>query len=399
MIINVKLILNKKVRNNFKIINQLLILAMLHCSMIYIKRQDGDEMKRWVCLVAMAMVCAAMIFFMTRKTSVKLQKRPESVAIMTVFEGAIKTTLESIGTAVSNESVDLKSTVTELVESIHFSDCEHVKKGQLLVQLKIDKKNAEKKQIEALLQEQDRELKRLKPLKDKKLIQTRDFDTQYSAWLKAKAQLEQIEAEIKESSIVAPFDGFLGIRQVSVGALVTSGTVIATLDDISKLKIDFTVPEKYNLLLAPQSKIFATSVAVPKTKFEGEVLAIVPRVSPETRSVSVRGVIDNSKFLLRPGMMLKININLNDRTGIRVPEKAVSSLGEKHFVFLVREGKAVQQYVITGNQEDGFIEIRKGLKVGDKIVTDGVGRVKDKSEVSIVRDDTQGIAQQLGGQK
>lgn len=355
-------------------------------------------MKRWIVLVCAIIAVLVAVLNMSGKKQ-KVKKTPEAVAVMSVFESDIKTKLESIGTAVSNESVDIKSTVTELVESIHFSDCERVKKGQLLVQLKSDKKNAEKKQIAALLQEQERELKRLEQLKTKKLIQTRDYDTQYSAWLKAKAQSEQIEAEIKECSIVAPFDGFLGIRQVSIGALVTSGTVIATLDDISKLKVDFTVPEKYNLLLTPKAKITATSVAVPDTKLSGEILAIVPRVSQQSRSVSVRGILDNANFVLRPGMMLKISIQLDDRVGIKIPEKAVSSIGEKHFVYVIKEGKSILQYVTIGNRNNGFIEIVKGLKADDKIITDGAEKVHDKSEVNIVRDDTESVRKQLEGKE
>lgn len=355
-----------------------------------------EFMKRWIVVVC-AVVAVFIILMNMGEKKQNVKKSPESVAVMTVFESDIKTKLESIGTAVSNESVDIKSTVTELVESIHFSDCEHVKKGQLLVQLKLDKKNAEKKQIDALLQEQERELKRLEQLKTKKLIQTRDYDTQYSSWLKAKAQSEQIEAEIKECSIVAPFDGFLGIRQVSVGALVTSGTVIATLDDISKLKVDFTVPEKYNLLLTPKAKITATSVAVPDTKISGEILAIVPRVSQQSRSVSVRGILDNANFVLRPGMMLKISIQLENRVGIKIPEKAVSSIGEKHFVYVIKDGKSILQYVTIGKSSNGFIEITKGLNVDDKIITDGVEKAHDKSAVNIVRDDTESIRQQLEG--
>ena len=332
---------------------------------------------------------------MMKKNTIKREKEMANVTVMTVFESVIKTKIEAIGTAVSNESVDIKSNVTELVQSIHFNDCDHVKKGQLLVQLNIDKKQAEKKQIEALLQEQDRELKRFQQLKEKKVIQTRDYDTQYSSWLKAKAQLEKINAELKDSSITAPFDGFLGLRQVSVGALITSGTVVTTLDDISKIKVDFIIPEKYNLLVHEHETITAKSVAGPGTKFTGEILAIVPRVSQQSRSISVRGVIDNTSLLLRPGMMLKISLKLKDRTGIKIPERAVLSAGERHFVYIVKDGKILQNYVNTGDLSNGFIEITKGLKIGDKVVTGGVSKIKNNMKINVINDETDSIKSKI----
>lgn len=356
-------------------------------------------MKRWFTITGGIVVCLILVVIFMNNRDVKKEKRIASVAVMTVFETDIKTSLESIGNTVSNESIDIKANVTELVKSIHFTDCEYVKKGQLLVQLNVDKKNAEKKQIEALVQEQERELKRLEQLKAKQLIQTREFDTQYSALLKAKAQLEKINAELRDSSIVAPFDGFLGIRQVSVGALVTSGTTITTLDDTSKLKVDFVLPEKYNLLLTPKATITAKTVAVPGVKFSGEILAIAPRVSQLSRSISVRGIIDNSKFLLRPGMMLKVSIRLKNRRGIMIPERAILSIGDKHYVFVLRKGRAVQKYITIGDRKNGFVEIQKGLQIGEQIVSDGVSKVKSNTKPNIVRDDTIIVKEQLGKQK
>jgi membrane fusion protein (multidrug efflux system) len=319
------------------------------------------------------------------------------VSTMTISKSRINTSLKSIGTAVSRESVDIMSNVTQKVVSIHFSDCEYVKQGQLLVQLNTDKKTAEKKQAEINLLEQQRELNRLETLKKKKVVSEKDYDTQKTKLLSAQAKLDEINAELKESSIIAPFDGVLGIRKISVGALLTPGSVIATIDDIDKLNIDFTIPEKYSPLLEPNLKITAKSIAFADKKFEGNILAVVPRLSTISRSISVRGVIDNKEHLLKPGMMLKISIKLKDREIIRVPEKAVLSIGEKHYVFLLNnESKVVnRQYVTIGQREDMFVEIQKGLNIGDKIIIEGVNKLSDGDSVSVSQDETDSMIKNM----
>lgn len=148
----------------------------------------------------------------------------------------MQTILEFIGTAVSNESVDITSSITQKVSHINFSDCDFVKKGDVLVQLNVEKQKAVQKQAEINLKEQQRELTRLSSLKDKKIIAEKEYDIQNTKLQDAQAKLAEIEEEIKEGTIVAPFDGMLGIRKISVGSLLTPGTVITTIDDIKKNK-------------------------------------------------------------------------------------------------------------------------------------------------------------------
>ncbi|MDR2782112.1 MAG: efflux RND transporter periplasmic adaptor subunit [Holosporaceae bacterium] len=343
-----------------------------------------------IAIASVVLLCIVVAFLNKNSTSNHSHKKKAftAVSVMTVSKTNVATILKSIGTAVSNESVDIMSNVTQPVVSVHFSDCEQVKKGQLLVQLNVDKKIAEKKQAEINLLEQQRELNRLEILKKKKVISEKDYDIQKTKMLDAQAKLDAINADIRESSIVAPFDGILGIRKVSVGALLTTGSIVTTIDDIDKLKIDFTLPEKYSLLLKPNLKIVAKNDALQEKKFEGDILAIVPRVSTISRSISVRGIIDNKEHFLKPGMMLKISIKLMDREVIRVPEKALSSIGEKHFVFILsNENKVKRRYVSIEERENGFVEIEKGLEVGEKIISDGLNKLSDGDSVLVVKDE------------
>lgn len=324
--------------------------------------------------------------------STKARVKPQvSVRISQVMESKIHTVLEFIGTAVSNESVDITSSVAQKVTEINFSDCDFVKKGDVLVRQNTDKQRTIKKQAEINLHEQQRELTRITALKKRKVIADKEFDLQNTRVQDAQAKLAEIEEEIRERTIVAPFDGMLGIRRISVGALLSPGTVITTIDDIKKIKVDFSVPEKYLPLITKGCKIEATSIALPGKKFLGEVQAISPRISATSRSMSVRGIIENDGYLLRSGMMLNVTIEMQDRNAIQIQESAILNVGEKHYVYVVdSENRAKQKEVEIGERRDHLVEITKGLTSSDKVIVDGVVKISDGDVVRISQD-TDGI--------
>ena len=307
-----------------------------------------------------------------------------SVRVSQVAKSKIHTVLEFIGTAVSNESVDITSSVAQKVTEINFSDCDFVKKGDVLVRQNTDKQLAVKKQAEINLHEQQRELARITALKKRKVIATKEFDLQNTRVQDAQAKLAEVEEEIRERTIVAPFDGMLGIRRISVGALLSPGTVITTIDDIKKIKVDFSVPEKYLSLITTGCKIEVTSIALPGKKFSGTVQAVSPRISSTSRSISVRGIIENNDYLLRSGMMLNVTIEMQDRNAIQVQESAILNVGEKHYVYVVdSQNKAKQREIEIGERRDHLVEVTKGLTSLDRVIVDGVVKISDGDVVKI----------------
>lgn len=323
------------------------------------------------------------LFDNTKTTRVK--ERPQvSVKVSQVTESRIHTVLEFIGTAVSNESVDITSSVAQKVTKINFSDCDFVKKGDVLVQQNIDKLLAQKKQAEINLQEQQRELTRISTLKKRNVIAAKEYDSQNTKVQDAQAKLAEVEEEIKERTIVAPFDGMLGLRKISVGALLSPGTVITTIDDIKNIKVDFSVPEKYLSLITKGCKIEATGIALPGKKFFGSVQAVSPRISAVSRSISVRGIIENKDYLLRSGMMLNVTIEMQDRNAIQIQESAVLNVGEKHYVYIVdSENRAKQKEIEIGERRDHLVEVTKGLTSSDRVIVDGVVKISDGDMVKI----------------
>ena len=318
------------------------------------------------------------------RPTVAKQAKIEKVNVVTqiVKTSDINDSINALGTVISNESVDISSTLTKRVTVVNFTDGQYVKKGDLLVQLETSQEEAEEKRLELNLAEQEREFKRLEPLHENGVVSAKDYEVQHTKTLTAKAELEHIQAKIKEAHIVAPFDGILGMREVSVGSLVSAGTLITTIDDIKTVKVDFSIPEKYVLKLRQNDLIFATAEATQNRKFDGKILAISTRIDENTHNASVRGIFPNSQLLLRPGMLLKINIPFDNRQGICIPETAICSNGNTQYVYKILDNKATIQEIKTGSRLSGQVEILAGLSNGDEIVVDGVLKVKEGGQIN-----------------
>ena len=192
-----------------------------------------------------------------------------------------------------------------------------------------------------------------------------------------QAQLDALEARLSELVIHAPFDGVLGLRQVSNGAYLASGTELTTLDDISKIRVEFNVAERYLAALQTDMPVSADNIAYVGHLFHGKVKAIDPRIDPVTRSVKVHAVIDNADLKLRPGMLLNVHVELAKTAVVQIPEKAVMPLQSKHYVFVVEADDKVRQVeIIPGQRLPGLVEVVSGLKAGDEIVTQGSQKLR-----------------------
>ncbi len=187
----------------------------------------------------------------------------------------------------------------------------------------------------------------------------------------------------------APFDGILGVRNVSMGDWVSPGMVITTLDDISKIKVDFTVPEKYFASLYPGMKFVASASAYPQRRFEGVVSTVLTRLNEVTRSVQVRGIVENpvdgeGKYLLRPGMLLSLQIQLDSKEIIAVPEKSVQSLGEIQYIFILNdENVAEYREIVPGVRRGGNVEIISGASANERYVAEGINKVRNGMKVRL----------------
>ena len=299
------------------------------------------------------------------------------VTTTVVQPAAWNDTVQALGTAHARESVTLTAKVSEIVDQVHFQSGERVKAGQPLVTLRVDAQQAALGEAEATLAEAEEQYQRLEGLAEQKLVARATLDAQRAQREVAAARVRQMRSDLRDRQLRAPFAGVLGIRQVSPGALLTPNATIATLDDISRMYVDFQVPETALAAMQPGARVSATAAAWPGREFEGEVETVEARVDPATRAVTVRAAFDNDEDLLRPGMLLDVHLFRPERQALVVPEIAVVQVGRDSFVYRVdAEGKVSQAPVRAGVRRAGMAEIVEGLQPGDRIVVDGTGKLR-----------------------
>lgn len=309
--------------------------------------------------------------------------RPVNVAVVTreVFSDRI----EALGTVQSQESVSVTAKVQGIIRSIYFDDGETVTKGQEIAAIDAGEQTAQLNVELANLEQQRKDLERTASLAKENHISQARVDEQVAALKKAEANVAAARVRAGDRLIVAPFAGIVGTRRISVGALVSPGTVVTTLDDISKVKLDFAVPETFLASLKSGLAIEATAAAYSGETFKGTVVAVDSRIDPKTRSVNVRAEIDNADLRLRPGMLMVAELIKDQRESLMVPEAALDPSNDKQFVVIVdSDNTAHRVEVKIGRRRIGFVEVLEGVREGDLVVREGLQDLRDGAKVVIV---------------
>lgn len=300
---------------------------------------------------------------------------PPPVIVYRVATDEFVERIEAIGTLRANESVTLTAQVTETVTKVNFDDGEFAAKGDVLLEFTNEEESAQLAEANANYAEARKQLERIAELVRRGNSTQSRLDEQTRTTQGARARVRGIEARLTDRLLKAPFSGVLGFRRVSPGTLVAPGTPVANLDDISFVKLDFSVPETFLAALQPGLSVTAKSVAFPDNDFLGEITTIDSRVDPVSRAVTVRAVMANEDRLLRPGMLMIVDLVKERRQSVMVPEGALVPRQRKQFVLVIGEGNVIAQREITiGERRFGAVEVRSGLAVGEKIVVEGTTR-------------------------
>ena len=305
------------------------------------------------------------------------------VVVAPVEQRDLSDKVEALGTLRANETVILSANVTDTVSAIRFEDGQRVAAGDVLVEMANAEETAALKEAQANVSEAARQVQRLKPLVAQGAASKSALDTQNRNLTAARAQLDAVKSRLSDRLITAPFEGIVGMRNISVGALLQPGATITTLDDDSVMKLDFSVPSIFLSTLKPGLEIEAKTRAYPDMVFEGTVGSIGSQVDPVSRAITVRALIPNEDKILKPGLLMTVTLKKNTRRAIVVPEIALVAEGPSHFVYLAEDGKAVKRRVAIGTREPGLVEIIEGLAEGDKIVTEGVMKLNDGAAIDI----------------
>jgi membrane fusion protein (multidrug efflux system) len=305
-----------------------------------------------------------------------------------VIEKQISDRVEALGTARAAESVSITASVTEKVTEIHFDDGQQVKAGDVLAVLEQAEEQAELKRVEAVRRERKLALERLQQLDQRQLTSQEQIDRTRLELEQAEASIRAIETRINDRVIRAPFDGSIGLRNISVGALVETGDLIATLDDTRKIKLDFTVPSLFLAELQPGLQIKARAAALGNKEFTGEVQSIDSRIDPVTRSIQVRAVLPNPDGSILPGILMQVDLLRNTRDAVVIPEAALVPLADRQYVMqrVTKDGNDTveKKQVNIGLRMPGYVEVLEGLNAGDQVVTHGNSKVQPGDALDVM---------------
>jgi len=308
---------------------------------------------------------------------------PVGVVAVPVRSEQISFELEALGTARANESVDITAKVVNQVTAVRFVEGQQVAKGSVLVELDSAQVRADLAAAEATLIESRSQYERSRELYATKILSDSQLEQIEATFRANEARVASARARVNDTVIRAPFAGRVGLRRVSVGSLISPGTVITTLDDTSTVKLDFTVPETFLPVVKPGLEITARSVAYPDTSFAGRVSSIDSRVDPATRSVTVRALLPNPQGLLKPGMFLTTRLSRGAIDALLVPEQALVPEGGEMFVFVVTDDTVEKRRIRVGERRVGDVQVVEGLAIGDVVVTEGTQKLRDGGAVKL----------------
>lgn len=314
-----------------------------------------------------------------------------AVRLETVRSEAVADRVEALGTLRANEAVELTVNVSEIVDVIRFDSGQRVKKGDVLVEMASAEERALLQEAQYTLEEASSQLERIRSLIARGDASKSVFDERLREYNVARARVQGIESRLADRRVTAPFDGVLGLRNISPGTYVAAGDVITTLIDDSRMKLDFSVPSVFLQTLTQGMSITAQARAFPDSAFTGTVESIDNRIDPVSRTITIRAVLPNDSGVLRPGLLMEVDLLTRERTALVIPELALVPQGQRQFVFVAMPGEgnqllAEQRLVSVGSRWLGKVEITSGLQVGERVVSHGTVKVRDQMLIRVLDD-------------
>jgi len=313
--------------------------------------------------------------------------RAAAVTIVSVANRPFADQISVLGLAKGRQSVTITSDTAELVAAVHFRDGQYVRQGQMLVTLKANEQDANVAEAQAREDQARREYERWSTLAEKGVAPRATAEQYQAAYETAKATTQAARARRLDRIIRAPFSGVVGLSDIAPGALISPGSPIVSLDDLGVVRVDFDVPDRYLPVLSTGASIVATPDAYPQEQFSGRIAQLDTRIDTSTRALTARAEFPNPNGRIKPGMMMRVNIEHGRRDALAVPESAVQYEGDVAFVFVIteREGRTIvrKTQVVPGLSEGGFVEIKEGVKAGDRLAADGLNRLQDGQAVTL----------------
>jgi membrane fusion protein (multidrug efflux system) len=323
---------------------------------------------------------------------------PISVTVAVAKPAEWNRRIKAIGTLTAYQGVDISSEVAGKVKSINFESGQDVKTGTLLVDLDSQSEIASLASAKAQYEADYSQYQRILKLKDKKFVTKNDLDTQLALVDIARSQIGVAEAALSKKSILAPFSGKLGIRQIDLGEYIAPGTSIVTLQSIDQLLLDFTLPESNFKDLSVGQPVSFKVRSFPGRTFDGKITAWNPVLDENTRNVSIQAEVNNKERLLAPGMFAQIEVESTRKQSVlTVPETSIFYNIYGEAVYVLEKPEATDTdlnpgYILAARQiqvayrDSGVAGVHEGLMAGDQVVTAGQLKLFPSLKVVIVDD-------------
>lgn len=290
------------------------------------------------------------------------------------------------GNIIPAEEVDLSFETSGKLVAIYFTEGAEVKKGELLAKINDKPLQAQLKKLETQVPLAKDRVYRQKKLLEKNAVSQEAYESVMTEYDKLMADIELVKSNIAQTELYAPFDGVIGLRQVSEGAYVNTSTMIARLSHVDALKIDFSIPEAYANEVKDGTKILfrlADNMGITR-EYHAKVYAVESTIDTETRTLSVRALYDNQHRQLIPGRYTSVTITRREITdAISVPSQAIVPEMGRNIVYVYRNGKAQPVEITTGIRTEARVQAIEGLHVGDTLITSGVMQLRTGSPVAI----------------
>lgn len=313
--------------------------------------------------------------------------KADSIGVETTLAEPVKLaqTINAVGTLSAENSVVIRPEISGRIAELNFEEGGKAEKGQVLIQLDNAIESAEYKQAQASLNLARSQHHRAQQLSKQGFISSQAHDEAVSQLQVQQAAVALAQAQLEKTKIVAPFDGLLGLRHVSVGGYVSPGQDLVSLDSIDPLNVDFRVPEQFLPQVQVGTRIVLSFDALPGETRDGFVGAINPSVEVGGRSVLLRAKVPNTDSTLRPGMFARVQLKFQDHDALMVPESAIAPAGDATYVYKVENSIATKLAVTLGIRRDGYVEIVHGLNPNDEIIVSGLQKVSDGSKVHVLQ--------------
>jgi membrane fusion protein, multidrug efflux system len=322
-----------------------------------------------------------------QKPSAGSNRGPLPVEVAAAQSAKLSDDINTIGTLLPDESVDIAAETAGRVKEILFKDGQTVEAGVVLFKFDDDLIRAAYDEASSRLVLAEANFKRNETLRKQGNIAQSTYDAALTEYQLMRTAVKLAEVKLDKLIIRAPFAGTLGFRQVSVGAYVDAGSALVHLDKIDRLKVSFAVPELDLVRLSVGQQVAVTADALPGEAFVATVAAIDPSIDANGRALKVRADLDNSAGKLRPGLLIRVTVKGELRDTVTVPEAAIVPRGKETVVFVAEDNTVKEAKVTTGKRAEGTVEIVDGLSAGAKVVVAGNTRLTNGAAIQIVRDE------------